>query len=178
LFTLLSLPRWINLLGRASSNTAIIHRTVRCAKRSNGRQRNGRVQWSADTATVHEQFAQSQSRRQKAHRTVNSTCPMHHRTVRWPHPSELQQSNPNGWVTWLAHRIVFGGAPDCPVRPSIDNLPNGHFGGWGYKYPPNHHTSRNPSFQPLHSIQELYTSLQDTKQEIKSSPKSGITPNN
>jgi hypothetical protein len=27
------------------------------------------------------------------------------------------------------------GAPDCPVRPSIDSLPNGHFGGWGYKYP-------------------------------------------
>jgi hypothetical protein len=27
------------------------------------------------------------------------------------------------------------GAPDCPVRPSTDSLPNGHFGGWGYKYP-------------------------------------------
>jgi hypothetical protein len=52
------------------------------------------------------------------------------------HLSELQRSNPNGWVTWLAHRTVFGGAPDCPVRPSTDNLPNDHFGGWGYKYPP------------------------------------------
>jgi hypothetical protein len=38
-------------------------------------------------------------------------------------------------VTWLAHRTVSGGAPDCPVRPSIDSLPNDHFGGWGYKYP-------------------------------------------
>jgi hypothetical protein len=47
--------------------------------------------------------------------------------------SELQRSNPNGWVTWLAHRTVSGGAPDYPVRPSIDSLPNGHFGGWGYK---------------------------------------------
>jgi hypothetical protein len=30
------------------------------------------------------------------------------------------------------------GAPDsvrCPVRPSTDSLPNGWFGGWGYKYP-------------------------------------------
>jgi hypothetical protein len=27
------------------------------------------------------------------------------------------------------------GAPDCPVRPATDSLPNGHFGGWGYKYP-------------------------------------------
>jgi hypothetical protein len=42
-------------------------RTVRCAKRSNGRQLNVRFQRSADTATVHGQFAQSQSRRQKAH---------------------------------------------------------------------------------------------------------------
>jgi hypothetical protein len=33
-----------------------------------------------------------------------------------PHKSELQRSNPNGWLTWLAHQIVSGGAPDCPVR--------------------------------------------------------------
>jgi hypothetical protein len=107
------------------------------------------------SATVRGQFAQSQSRRQKAHRTVNIDCPVHHRTVRGPRLSELQQSNPNGWVTWLAHRIVSGGAPDCPVRPSTAAFPNGHFGGWGYKYPPNHHTSRHPSFQPTHSIQDL-----------------------
>jgi hypothetical protein len=31
---------------------------------------------------------------------------MAHRTVRWSHKSELQRSNPNGWVTWLAHRTV------------------------------------------------------------------------
>jgi hypothetical protein len=30
---------------------------------------------------------------------------------------------------------VSGGAPDCPVRPSTAAPPNGHFGGWGYKYP-------------------------------------------
>jgi hypothetical protein len=67
---------------------------------------------------------------------VNSDCPVHHRTVRWPLLSELQRSNPNGWVTWLAHRTVSGGAPDCAVRPSTNSLPNDHFGGWGYKYPP------------------------------------------
>jgi hypothetical protein len=27
--------------------------------------------------------------------------------------SELQRSNPNGWVTWLAHRTV---TVHCPVR--------------------------------------------------------------
>jgi Tfp pilus assembly major pilin PilA len=75
--------------------------------------------------TVRGQRAQSQSRRQKAHRTVNSNCLVHHRTVRWSHLSELQRSNPNGWVTWLAHRTVSSGAPDCLVRPSTDSLPNG-----------------------------------------------------
>jgi hypothetical protein len=67
--------------------------------------------------------------RQKAHRTVNSA-------VRCPHLSELQRLNPNGWVTWLAHRTVSSGAPDCLVRPSTAAPPNDHFGGWGYKYPP------------------------------------------
>jgi hypothetical protein len=111
-----------------SSDCPLLHLTVRCAKRSNGRQHNDRVQRSADTATVRGQHAQSQSRRQKAHRTVNSTCPVHHRTVRWPLLSKLQRSNPNSWVTWLAHRTVR-----CAHRQTAS--PNGHFGGWGYKYP-------------------------------------------
>jgi hypothetical protein len=80
--------------------------------------------------------AQSQSRRQVAHRTVNSTCLVHHRTVRWPHCQKLQWSEPNGLVTWLAHRTVSGGAPDCSVRHTTAALTNGSFGGWGYKYPP------------------------------------------
>jgi hypothetical protein len=37
---------------------------------------------------------------------VNSDCPVHHRTVRWSQLSEFQRSNPNGWVTWMAHRTV------------------------------------------------------------------------
>jgi hypothetical protein len=106
--------------------------------------------------------AQSQSRRQKAHRTVNSDYPVHHRTVRWPNLSELQWSNPNGWVTWLAHRTVSGGAPDCPVRHTTATFPNSHFGGWGYKYPPTTNTSRHPSIQPTHSIQEIVHSIQET----------------
>jgi hypothetical protein len=55
--------------------------------------------------------AQSQSRRQKAHRTVNRTCPVHHRTVRWPSCQKLHRSEPNGLVTWLAHRTVR-----CAIR--------------------------------------------------------------
>jgi hypothetical protein len=103
--------------------------------RSNGYSANGRVQKCTVTVNSAACARRSQSRREKAHRTVNSDCPVHHRTVRWPSCQKLQWSNPNGWVTWLAHRTVFGGAPDCPVRPSTDSLRNGHFGGWGYKYP-------------------------------------------
>ena len=69
------------------------------------------------------------------HRKLNSACPVHHRTVRWPRRQKLQQSESNGWVTWQAHRTVSGGAPDCPVRHATEALTNGHFGGWGYKYP-------------------------------------------
>jgi hypothetical protein len=80
---------------------------------------------------VRGQRAQSQSRRQKAHRTMNSDCPVYHRIVRWSQLSELQRSNPNGWVTWLAHRtiwcahrqtaspttILVGGAINTPQPP-------------------------------------------------------------
>jgi hypothetical protein len=51
-----------------------------------------------------------------AHRIVYMTCPVRHRTARRAHKTELQRSNPNDRVTWLAHRTLSGGAPDCPVR--------------------------------------------------------------
>jgi hypothetical protein len=117
--------------------------------RSNDYNANGRLQKCTVTVNSAECTRRSQSRRQKAHRTVNRTCLVHHRTVRWPSCQKLQRLNPNGWVTWLAHRTVSVGTPDCPVRPSTDSLPN-------------HHTSRHPSFQPTHSIQELVHLIQDT----------------
>jgi hypothetical protein len=72
--------------------------------------------------------------------------------------------NPNGWVTWLAHRTVSGGAPDCLVRPSTAAIPNGYVVVEGYKYPP---TTTTPSIQvssTSHSIQELVHSLLDSIQ--------------
>jgi hypothetical protein len=133
-------PGWINSnlppSGFWKCHSAIIHRTVRCASGATTTAQRSTPMETCKSATVRGQCAQSQSRRQKAHRTVSSTYPVHHRTVQWPHLSELQWSNPNDWVTWLAHQTVSGGAPDCPVRPSPDSLPNDHFGGWGYKYPP------------------------------------------
>jgi hypothetical protein len=112
--------------------------------------------------------ALSQSRRQIAHRTVNKTCLVHHRTVRWPTCQKLQRSNPNDWVTWLAHRTASGGAPDCLVRHTTAAFPNGHFGGWGYKYPPTTTLHTTQAFTTPHSIQEQYTTFQDTNQSHRS----------
>jgi hypothetical protein len=88
------------------------HRTVRCASRATTTSR-AMVDCNALNACLR---AQRIEQRQKAHRTVYRTCPVHHRIAQRPHKSELQRSNPNGLLTWLAHQTVSGGAPDCPVR--------------------------------------------------------------
>jgi hypothetical protein len=82
--------------------------------------------------------------------------------------------NANGWVTWLAHRTVSCGAPDCPVRPSTAATPNGCLVVEGYKYPP---TTTTPSIQvssTSFSIQELVHSLLDTNQKNQSLSKCQI----
>jgi hypothetical protein len=132
-------------------------------QRSNGYSATVDSNGNLKSATVCGQFAQSQSRRQKAHRTVNSDCLVHYRTVRWPRLSELQRSNPNGWVTWLTHRTVSGGAPDCPVRPSTAAFPNGWFGGWGYKYPqpPPFEASKFPAICIQYTSSRLHSKTQN-----------------
>jgi hypothetical protein len=89
----------------------VYHRTVRCAKRSNGYLRQRSSATAIGTVNSARLSAQSQSRHQMAHRTVNRSYPVHHRTVRWPTCQKLKRSNPNGWVTWLAHRTVR-----CAIR--------------------------------------------------------------
>jgi hypothetical protein len=60
---------------------------------------------------------------------------VHHRTARRAHKSELQWSEPNGQVTWLAYRTVSGGAPDCPVRHATAASTKRLVWWLGYKYP-------------------------------------------
>jgi hypothetical protein len=95
-------------------------------------QRLLRAQRSSATAFNALQCAPESDHAQLAHRTVYRTCSVHHRTTKRPHKSELQRSNPNGSLMWLAHRTVSGAPSDC-------SLPTTIFGGWGYKYP-NHPT--------------------------------------
>jgi hypothetical protein len=133
--------------GNLGSHSAIIHRTVRSCTGLSGVPAEQRL----TAPTVYSEQCncarKSQSRRQKAHRTVNRSCPMHHRTVRWPTCQKLQRSNPNGWVTWLAHQTVRCAIRQQPSPTAILVV--------GAINTPNHHTSMHPSFQPSNLIQEL-----------------------
>jgi hypothetical protein len=79
--------------GKIRGRSAIIHRTVPAE------QRLLRAQRSSATAFNALQCAPESEHAQLAHRTVYRTCPVHHRTAQRPHKSELQRSNPNGWLT-------------------------------------------------------------------------------
>jgi hypothetical protein len=133
--------------GNSGSRSAIIHRTVRCASGVTATQRQRSYATNNKCATVRACARRSQDRCHKAHRTVNSDCSVHHRTVRWPRSQKLQQSEPNGRVTWLAHRTVR-----CAMRqqpPPTVTLVVG-----AINTPTTQH-SWHPSFQPSNLIQEL-----------------------
>jgi hypothetical protein len=139
-------------------------------------QRLLRAQRSTATAFNALQCAPESEHAQLAHRTVYRTCPVHHRTAQRPDLSELQRSNPNGWLTWLAHRKVSGGAPDCLVRHATAAFQRPYFGGWGYKYP-NHPTFNGIQVFHLQHITRAIAFNSRHSKEIKSSPKFRITPN-
>jgi hypothetical protein len=106
----------------------VCHRTP-VHQRSNDYQCNGRLQRTPANATVRGQCAQKSEQPSEAHRTVNSTCLVRHRTVRCgtglSGATRRQSSNgrlhpnPNGWVTWLAHRTVSGAPIDSSPSPTI-----------------------------------------------------------
>jgi hypothetical protein len=145
----------------------VSHRTVRCASGATTTSR-ATVDCNTFNARLH---AQRTEHAQLAHRTVYRTCPVHHRTAQRPHKSEIQRSNPNGLLTWLAHRTVSGGAPDCPVRHATTAFQGPLCGGWGYKYP-NHPTFNGIQVSTLlHLTRAIAFNTRHTK-EIKSSPNS------
>jgi hypothetical protein len=108
--------------------------------------------------------AQKSEQRQKAHRTVNSNCSVHHRTVRWPTCQKLQRSEPNGQVTWLAHRTVR-----CAIRQQPPPTVNLVVGAINTPQPPHFNASKFSAIKPHTRAIDF---IQRHKQEIKSSPKS------
>jgi hypothetical protein len=134
------------------------------------KQRLLRAQRSSATAFNALQCAPESEHAQLAHRTVYRTCPVHHRTSQRPHKSELQRSNPNGLLTWLAHRTV-----QCARRQQPP--PTVKFGGWGYKYPQPPPHSSHPSFSIFQLLTRALAFNSRHNQRDQSSLKSEITPN-
>jgi hypothetical protein len=60
--------------------------------------------------------AQKSGTRETVHRTIYSTCPVYTGQPGGPKSQKLQRSNPNGLVTWLAHRT-------CPVCTGLSGAP-------------------------------------------------------
>jgi hypothetical protein len=92
-----------------SPNCPVCHRTVRCTSRATATSRNGRLQKLKNSATVCKSARQSQSAESEGHRTLNSSCPV---PLEDKASNGRQLPNPNGWVTWLAHRTVSGAPID------------------------------------------------------------------
>jgi hypothetical protein len=108
----LELASFGNSLRYNSPDMSGVHRIVRWASGATATSR----QRSHAEAINARQSTQKSGTREVAHRTLYSACSVCHRTSRRAQQSELQWSEPNGLVTWLAHQTVSGGAPDCPVR--------------------------------------------------------------
>jgi hypothetical protein len=127
-------------------------------------QRLLRAQRSTATAFNALQCTQKSEHAQLAHRTVYRTCPLHHRTAQRPHKSELQRSNPNSLLTWLAYRTVR-----CAMRLHTSN---DHFLVVGaINTPTTPHSIASKSSTLLHLTRTIAFNTRHTK-EIKSSPNS------
>jgi hypothetical protein len=132
-------------------------------QRSNGYSSNGRLQNCTVTAISADCACRvsAGARRRTGQWTVPVRC-----TTGLSGGPTCQSSN--GRTLTVAHRTVSGGASDCPVRPSTVSLPNGHFGGWGYKYPP---TTTLQGIQVFsHHIQYKSSRLHSKTQKQRSNP--------
>jgi hypothetical protein len=154
--------------GNSRSHSAIIHRTVRCSTGLSGvpaeqwlLRANGRLQKALNAL----QCAPESEQSQMAHRTLNSACPVHHRTVRWPRRQKLQRSESNGQVTWQAHRIVS----DAPCDSSLHQTASLVVGAINTPNHPPFIASKFSNFS--HLTRAITFNTRHTK-EIKSSPKS------
>jgi hypothetical protein len=133
-----------------SPDCPVCHRTVRCTKRSNGYQRNGRLQRTPANATVRAEV------RAAVRGAPDSEWCLSGATRRQSSNGQ-NRPNPNGWVTWLAQRTVRWAHRQQPPTTVVLVVE-------GYKYPPTTSTPTIQSFITLHSIQEQSATLQDTNQ--------------
>jgi hypothetical protein len=146
--------------GKMGGHFAIIHRTVRCASGATATP-HAMVDCNAFNARLR---VQRTEHAQKAHQTVYRTYPVHRRTAQRPHLSELQRSEPNGRLTWLAHRTVR-----CAMRQTASQRPLLVVGAINT---PNHPPFIAPKFSNFPHLTRAITFNTRHTKEIKSSPKS------
>jgi hypothetical protein len=99
--------------------SAIIHRTCPVYTGLYGEpaeQRLLRGNGHLQTHLMRARSAQKSGTRETVHRTIYSTCPVYTGQPGGPRSQKLQRSNPNGLVTWLAHRT-------CPVCTGLSGAP-------------------------------------------------------
>jgi hypothetical protein len=131
--------------GNLGRHSAIIHRTVRCSTGLSGvpsgvtaNSANGRLQ----KMNSDQQCATARAESEQAPEGAPD-CPVAPH-VRAPTVGTQRLGDVAGAPT------VSGGTPVCPVRHMIEALTNGHFGGWGYKYPqpPHFNISKFSAIKP------------------------------
>jgi hypothetical protein len=99
-----------------------------------------------------------------AHRTAYRACPVRHRIARRAHKTELQRSEPNGQVTWLAHRTFR-----CTMRQTVSQWP---LLVVGVINTPNHPTFKSSKFSTFQLLTRALAFNSRHTKEIKSSPNS------
>jgi hypothetical protein len=129
--------------GKINGRSAIIHRTVRCASGAMATSRAtvdcNRIQCAIVRAEVRARAGGAPDSLQDL-----SGAPPDNPE---PHLSELQRSNPNGWLTWLAHRTVR-----CAMRQQPSN---GHILVVGAINTPTTPHSMASKFLHFYTLQEL-----------------------
>jgi hypothetical protein len=147
-----------------SPDYPVYHRTVQCTSGATASQCNGRLQRSPATLQCADSSRRSQSsrRRHTGHWIVSVWCGTGLFGATWRQSSNARnRQNPNGWVTWLAHRTVWCAHREQP-SPTVELVVG------GYKYPTTTSTPIIQAFTIVHSIQEKNTTLQDTNQSLRS----------
>jgi hypothetical protein len=140
-----------NLLRYNSPDMSGVHRTVRWASgaTTTSHQRSPATALNACEST------QKSGTREVAHRTLYSACPVCHRTSRRSQQSELQRSEPNGLVTWLAHRTLSGAPCDRQPHQTASLVV-------GAINTPNHPTFKSSKFSHFQPLTKARHSIQDT----------------
>jgi hypothetical protein len=153
-------------LGFFQRRSTIIHRTVRCATRLSSVIAEQRLFGATVDCPVPLTALQFTTEVKAEVRGASDSEQWLSSATRSQCSNGRLRQNPNGCVTWLAHRIVSGGAPDCPVCPSTAACPTVVLVGEGYKYPSTTTTPTIQAFNTPHSIQEQSAKLQDTNQSL------------